>query len=125
MVPGRLWLKTATIGYNAGGGRDVLIIAPDVPLLHPEAVARRPGQLTEEDKLKLLRQGVPLKSHSELDIVKTRYRLDKECTIVEVKSGESVSCEEAMSNIEHLLSTTQNDGGKDISNYVTNGPDAH
>ena len=50
-IPSRLWYSTGTIDYGAGGGRDVLIIAPDLPLPHPEAVARRPGQLTEEDKL--------------------------------------------------------------------------
>ena len=57
-MPQRLWRSTGTIKYNAGGGRDVLIIAPDQPLHNPEAVARRPGQLTEEDKQTLLSQGV-------------------------------------------------------------------
>ena len=82
-------------------------------------MARRPGQLTEEDKQKLLRQGVFPESHSELDIVKARYRLDKECSIVEVKSGESVSCEEVLGKIEYILNTTKNDGGKGISVHDT------
>ena len=48
MVPGRLWYSTGTTRYGVNGGRDVLIIASDQPLYNPEAVARRPGQLTEE-----------------------------------------------------------------------------
>ena len=76
---------------------------------------RRPGQLTQEDKLKLLSQALPPDScHNELDIIKARCELDKLSKIVEVKSGQSLSREEAIENIAHLLNTTQNDGGKDI-----------
>ena len=53
VIPSRLWYRTDTTDYGTGGGRDVLIIAPDLFFPYPEAVARRPGQLTEEDKLKL------------------------------------------------------------------------
>jgi hypothetical protein len=104
-----LWYETAIIRYNAAGGRDVLILAPDLSLPHPEAVARRPGQLTKEDKLKLLLQGVFSESDNELDIIKARYRLDKDCSI---KSGGSISYKEVLGSIEHVLSTTENDGGK-------------
>ena len=101
--------------YNAIGGRDVLILAPDLSLPHPEAVPRRPGQLTQEDRLKLQSQELPPDScHNELDIIKARYELDKECKIVEVKSGRSLSQEEVVENIAHLLNTTRNDGSKDI-----------
>ena len=114
-----MWHKTAVIRYNAAGGRDVLILAPDLSLSHPEAVARRPGQLTEEDKLQLLLQGVIPESENQLDtyIIKARYRLDKNCSIVEVKSGWSVSYKEVLGSIEHLLNTTENDGGKFLT-YV-------
>ena len=81
-------------------------------------MARRPGQLTEEDELKLLCQGVSIKSHKELDILKARYTLDKDCTLVKVKSGESVSCKDVMSNMRHLLSNTENDGGEDMYFYL-------
>ena len=114
-MPHKLWSWTGTIAYNAGGGRDVLILAPDLSLPHPEAVPRRPGQLTQEDKLKLHSQGLPPDScHNELDITKARYELDKESKIIEVKSGQSLSREEVIENIAHLLNTTQNDGGKEI-----------
>ena len=116
-VPSNLWYSTITTEYEVGGGRDVLIIAPDLPLPHPEAVERRPGQLTEEDKLKLQSQRVPTDCHNELDIIKARYELDKDCKIVEIKSGQSLSREEVIKSITHFLSTTQNDGGKDISDY--------
>ena len=102
--------------YAAGGGRDVLIVAPDPSLTHPEAVARRPGQLTEKDKQTLQRQGVPPDScQNEVLIIKARHDLDKKQKIVEVKSGQSLSREEVMKSIAHLLITTENDGGKDIS----------
>jgi hypothetical protein len=107
-----LWLKTAIIRYSAAGKRDVLILAPDLSLPRPEAVARRPGQLTQKDKLKLLRQGVFSESHNELEIMKARYRLDKDCSIVEVKSGRSISYKNVLRSIEHVLNTTENDGGK-------------
>ena len=111
-VPGILWHETVIIRYSAAGGRDVLILAPDLSLPHPEAVVRRPGQLIEEDKLKLLRQGVFPKSDNELDIIEARYRLAKNCSIVEVKSGGSISYKDVLRSIEHLLNTTENDGGK-------------
>ena len=115
-VPSRLWdTGGGTVRYAVGGGRDVLIVAPGLSLPHLEAVARRPGQLTEEDKLKLQSQELPFESQNEQDIIKARYELDKECNVIEVRSGESLSREEVMENIAHLLNTTQNDGGKDIA----------
>ena len=116
-VPSRLWRNLGwRVKYGAGGGsRDVLILAPDLSLPHPEAVPRRPGQLTQEDKVKLQSQGLPPDScHNELDIVKARYELDKRRKIIKVKSGRSLSREEVVENIAHLLNTTQNDGGKEI-----------
>ena len=111
-VPSRLWRSTPRIVYNAAGRRDVLIIAPDLPLPHPEAVARRPGQLTEEDKLKLQSQGVPPDCHDELDIVTERWKMDKRYKIIGVKSGQSLSRDSVIENIAYLLNSTQNDGGK-------------
>ena len=96
--------------YNAVGGRDVLIIAPDLSLPHPEAVARRPGQLTEEDKLKLQRQGLPPDCQDELDIIKTRCKLDKRLQVVGIHLAE-VSRSDVTEDILHLLTTTHNDGG--------------
>ena len=108
---------TATCKYSAAGGRDVLILAPDLSLPHPEAVARRPGQLTEEDKVKLQSQGLPPDCQSEQDIIRARYDLDKRSKIVEVKSGQSLT-QEVIESITHLLNTTQNDGGKQIICYL-------
>ena len=114
-VPRKLWHdRGGTVKYSAVGGRDVLILAPDLSLPHPEAVPKRSGQLTQEDKLKLQSQGLPPDSyHNELDIIKARYELNKGYKIVEVKSGQSLS-REVIENIAHLLNTTQNDGGKEI-----------
>ena len=113
MVP---WSSiVATSVYSATGGRDVLILAPDLSLSHPEAVARRPGQLTRGDKMTLHRQGLPSDCQDELDIVRARYDLDKWYKLVDVKSGQSMSRDEVMDNIADLLNTTQNDGGMDVS----------
>ena len=80
-------------------------------------MARRPGQLTEEDKLKLQNQGLPPDLQDELDIVKARYEL---ASMVEVKSGQSLSAEEVIENIQRHLHTTQNNGGENIYNYAYN-----
>ena len=103
--------------YGAAGRRDILIIAPDLSLPHPEAVPRRPGQLTEEDKLKLQRQGLPPDCQDELAIIIARYKLDKKCKVIEIKSGQLLS-QEVIDSIAHLLNTTQNDGGKDIRQHA-------
>ena len=109
-MPGRLWYETGTTAYGISGGRDVLIIAPAQPIHNPEAVARRPGQLTEEDKQTLLSQGVSPEGQDEVAIVKARCQLDKWYRIVGVKSGQ-LSREEVMKSIRQLLTTTKSDGG--------------
>ena len=116
-MPGRLWYKTGITAYGIGGGRDVLIIAPDKPLHNPEAVARRPGQLTQEDKQTLLSQGVSPEGQDEVAILKARCELHKGLRIVGVKSGQ-LSREEVMESIRRLLTTTKNDGGKIFSYYL-------
>ena len=76
-------------------------------------MARRPGQLTEEDKLKLQTQGVPPDCpEDELSLLKARYELHKESNIVEIKSGQSLSREEVIESIGYVLNTTQNHGSK-------------
>ena len=89
-----------------------MIIDADKMTCGPEAVARRSGQLTEEDKRTLLSQGVPPDCWDELDIVKGRYKLDKKKSIVEVKSGASLNRDEIMKSVQHFLTTTQKDGGR-------------
>ena len=109
-----LWTnKGGRVKYGAGGGgRDVLILAPNLSLPHPEAVPRRPGQLTQEDKLELQSQGLPPDCIDELAIVRARWKLDKRYRVLKVHSGESLCRKEIIEGIAHLLNTTQNDGGK-------------
>ena len=111
-MPATLWYKTGIVDYTVCGGRDILIIFSDLPLPHPEAVARRPGHLMNEDKLKLLIQGIPPVCRDDLDIVTARYKLDKRCKIVGVKLGRMLSREEVIKSIGEFLTTTKNDGGK-------------
>ena len=111
-VPRNLWSRRGTIIYNAGGERDVLILATDLSLPHPEAVPRRPGQLIQEDKIMLQSQGLPPDScHEELAIVKARCELDMRYKILDIKSGSLVSREDVLKCISHLLVTTQANGG--------------
>lgn len=105
------WQKAGELEYGPRGGRDVLIIASDLPLSNPEAVARTPNKLTEEDKRKLKAQGVSSNCKDELAIANARCKLDKHCEIVGVLSGQ-LPQEEVTKSISHLLSSTQNDGGK-------------
>ena len=111
-VPISLWYKTDLIRYSIGGERDVLLIVPEQSCSHASdmAVARRPGHLTQEDKQKLLSQGVSPTGQDEVAILKARYKLDRKKTIVGVKSGQQ-SREGVLKSIEHFLSTTQKDGG--------------
>lgn len=96
--------------YNAGGRRDVLIIASDLSSCNPEVVMRIPGQPTVEDKQMLLSQGIPHGGQNELAIIKARYALDKRYDINGVKLGQ-LSREEVMESITKLLITAQEDGG--------------
>ena len=111
-LPDLNWIISGTVSYvTASKGLNVLIIAPDMSLPHPDAVARRSGQLTEEDKLKLQSQGLPPDCQDELAIVKTRCELDRKLKVTGVKSGKILR-EEAIKHIACLLRTTNNDGGK-------------
>ena len=76
-------------------------------------MARRPGQLTEEDKQTLLSQGVSPEGQDDLAIVRARCERYKSFRIVGVKSGQ-LSREEVMESIRHLLTTTKNDGGMSL-----------
>ena len=82
-------------------------------------MARRPGQLTQEDQLKLLNQGLPPEAQNELDIIMTRCTLAKDFSIVEVNLGWSVSYKKVLGSIEHILNTTKNDGGKFLILHAT------
>ena len=89
-----------------------MIVVSDQPHSDPEAVARIPGHLTEEDEERLQGQGVPANCKDELAIAKERCKLDKRYSIVGVMSGKPLSRVEVMKSIADLLTSTQNDGGK-------------
>ena len=118
-MPGSLWYSTRRIRYSIGGERDVLIITADQTSSHPEAVARKPGKLTEEDKQTLQSQGVHPDCQDELAILKSRYQLDKKKNVVGIQSKASLNREEVMKRIQSFLSTTQKDGGRLSRNVPT------
>lgn len=109
------WKSTGIMQYGPRGGRDVLLIVSDLPLPDPEAVARRSGQLTEEDREKLENQGITCNCEEDWSISRERYRLMKDSSIVGIeknKSGNPLCRKVAMKAIERLLNNTDNDGGK-------------
>ena len=93
----------------------MLIIASDLPLSNnPEAVPRRPAQLTKDDQQTLKSQDVPLDCQDEPAIIKARQELNKENKIIEVKTSETnkpLFREDVMKDITKLLNHTKNDGG--------------
>lgn len=109
------WYSTGSLEYGAQGGRDVLIIESDLSLPHqPEAVARRAGQLMEQDKLKLKSQGVSSDDLDEASIIKARYECDKRRTLFRVVKNEPENPllrEQVIKSIIELFRSTKNDGG--------------
>ena len=118
LTPERLWFYSGATGYQLGGGRDVLVILADLPPQQPEAVPRRPGQLTEEYKQKLQSQGLTGDFKSEADVMMARRTLDKRYHLAGVKSGHSLSREDVSKSITHLFNTTKNDGGMEVYLHV-------
>lgn len=117
-MPGSLWYSTRRIRYSIGGERDVLVIAADQTSSHPEAEARKPGKLTEEDKRMLQSQGVHPDCQDELAILKSRYRLDKKKNLVGIRSEAPMNRGEVMKCIQYFLSTTQKDGGRISTTHI-------
>ena len=92
----------------------MLIIFSDVPLPHPEAVPRREGSLTKEDRGKLQSENVPRELEDEVAIVRKRYELDKAkkvFNVLESKPGKLLSRSEAFGVVAALMNNTENDGG--------------
>ena len=118
-VPQVPWTSTQTLTYGAYGGRQVLIIFSDVPLRVPEAVPRREGRLTEEDREKLHSENVPRELEDEVAIVRKRYELDKAkkiFNVLESKPEKLLSRSEAFGVIAALMNNIENDGG--MTHYV-------
>ena len=106
--------KTA---YGAAGHRDVLIIVSEDDLPEPDVVRRKSAiELTEEERGKLENQGIPREDQcDDLSIVKARYRLDKECTLIGVEigqpGGEGLTRESVFKHIATLMNTYDSNGG--------------
>ena len=112
------WEKPSTLTYGAYGKRHVLIICSEVGLRGPgclEAVPRRSGRLTEEDKEKLRSEKVCLDPRDdETAIVRKRYVLDTKKFIFKIlQSGEEhiFSRQDAYDIIAALMNNTEHDGG--------------
>ena len=112
--PGVEWSSdNGKYSYSAYGTKDVLIIAPDSSNVPPDAVPRRRREalLTEKDQAKLENQGVERKHHrDDVSIMTARYRLDKECSMLEGVFGE-VSCDKVKKKISTTLNNTKKAAG--------------
>ena len=107
------------VTYGAVGHREVLIIVSEDSLPEPDVVRRRPAiELTEEVRGKLENQGIPREDQcDDLSIVKARYGLDKERTLIGVEIGQpggvGLTRESVFKQIATLMNNnTTNGGGK-------------
>ena len=113
------WGTPSTVlTYGAYGKRHVLIICSELGLRDPgrlEAVPRRSGRLTEEDKGKLKSEKVLLEPHDdETAIVRKRYVLDSNKSVFKVLRSDKehfLSRQEAYDIIAALMNNTEHDGG--------------
>ena len=110
--------KTA---YSAVGHRDVLIIVSEDGLPEPDVVRRRLAiELTEEEKGKLENQGIPREDQcDDLSIVKARYGLHKEYTLIGVEigqpGGEGLTRESVFKHIATLMNNYDSNGGGNVN----------
>lgn len=112
------WKSTGTAAYGAAGGRDILLISSEAPLCSPDAVPRCRVELTEDDRRRLINQGIPEHCFGDdLSIVRARLNLDKECCLsgVEVsKPGKELSRDYVLKQIASLMNNTTKPGGRSV-----------
>ena len=113
-----VWVRQEGIGtvyLSAGGARDVLIIGSDGPLPHRDAVSRCNMELTEDDRRRLINQGIArAESCDDLSIIRARYSLDKDCDLVGVEvsePGKELSRDYILKQIASLMNNTTKPGG--------------
>lgn len=93
--------------------QDVLIIASDVPLPNnPEAVPRRPAQLTEEERQKLKSQGFSPDCQDEVAIVKASYDLEKIFGVEKSEPKKLLSRELVRRRCTTILNDSKSNEGK-------------
>lgn len=83
--------------HAAGGETDVLIIAsgenPQGLQQSADIISRRKVKLTDDDRRRLSSQGIAEECQGDdADIMKARYTLDKESTVVKVERDQVENC---------------------------------
>ena len=97
------------VTYEAVGKRDVLLIASENDLSHPDVVPRRPAIDLTQHREKLENQGIAReKQTDDLSIVKARYALDKRHTSIEVQPQANGKRVTRNSVIKHITTIMNN-----------------
>ena len=106
---------------TAGGDRDVIIVASfgEAAARIGGAVPRSPHEPTEEDKRRMVDQGLsPEECTDDISILQARLRLDKESEVVEMLASEGtreLSRGYILERIESQLKATEKAGGESIT----------
>ncbi len=93
----------------------MLLITSNLTTQDDDVVQRRPGgELKDDETRRLEHQGVPKDCHhDDLGIMKARYGLDKDNSIVEVLRNEgSLTREQVTKKITQLPNNTETSGGE-------------
>ena len=102
---------------NAGGNRDVLIIFSDgnSGTQSPDVVPRCEIETTEEDRRKLINQGIPPECSDDLSIIRARIGLDSSLDLVKelrAEPGKELSRSYILEQVEDFLKTCKKPGGE-------------
>ena len=96
--------------YGAKGPRDVLIISNETAE-GPDVVQRKKGCLTQEDKDRLISQGIPPDCwEDDVKMMEARYSKEKRFSVVSIERD--TTAEHILSTIDTLLKNTKKPGGK-------------
>ena len=103
--------------YAVASQGEVLIIVSEDDLPEPDVVRRRPAiEVTEEVRGKLENQGIPREDQcDDLSIVKARYGLDKEYTVMGVEKsqpgGVGLTRKSVLKQIKLIMNNYDGNGG--------------
>ena len=101
--------------YGSYGARDVLIVVSTAPE-GGDVVERKNGELTQQDKQRLISEGIPKDSwEDDAMIMKERYLKDSEYILVNAEDCHQLKKQCVLEKIIRLLNNTTMPGGEKTS----------
>ena len=102
--------------YGAYGPRDVLILKGSESLEGPDIVARKKGELTQEDRDRMDSEGIPLECwEDEALLVRARYDKDSRYKKITLIEGDLLETEDILDAIRTIFKQTSQPGGKEFT----------